>query len=93
MAPRALDDAGADLKIVPVGLVYSDKAILGSEVVYTGKPLSVPPAIADLYEREPRQAVEKLTELIDESIRAVTVNLYAWEDLPLLELAGQICRS
>ncbi|HEX6883052.1 MAG TPA: lysophospholipid acyltransferase family protein [Planctomycetota bacterium] len=78
------------VQIVPVGLVYRAKPSFRSRVaVWTGAPV----AIADLRERfarDEREAVRTLTERIAASLRAVTLELERWEDLPLLELAERI---
>jgi 1-acyl-sn-glycerol-3-phosphate acyltransferase len=93
MALGALAHGGAELalRILPVGLMYPQKQLFQSEAVaYIGESLVVPAEIIELYGREEREAVHRLTELIDTAIRGVTVNLDHWEDLPLLNLAGEI---
>jgi 1-acyl-sn-glycerol-3-phosphate acyltransferase len=79
--------------IVPVGLVYRDKARFRSRVaVWTGAPQPVAELRA-AYERDPRAAVGELTAAIAEGLRGVTLELERWEDLPLLELAERILFS
>lgn len=81
---------GAGVQIVPVGLNYRSKAVFRSEVaVEVGAPSRVDD-LAELHARAPRDAAQALTDRIDVQIRAVTANLDAWEDLPLLELAGRV---
>ena len=85
------NDWALGVRVVPVGLQYRDKMIFRSDAtVVWGEPIQVPDHIRAVHEREPREAVRQLTDHIGEAIRAVTVNLEQWEDLPLLELAGQV---
>ncbi|MEW6430825.1 MAG: lysophospholipid acyltransferase family protein [Myxococcota bacterium] len=83
----ALDAAlrGARVRIVPVGITYEEKNTFKSHVhVEVGPALSA----ADFAEGEhAREAVRKLTEAIADALEAVTLNLEAWEDLPILETA------
>ena len=85
------NDWALGVRLVPVGLQYREKMIFRSDVtVVWGEPITVSDAARETYREDPRAAVEMLTEEVDEAIRAVTVNLDRWEDLPLLELAGQV---
>lgn len=78
------------VRIVPVGLVYRAKPSFRSRVaVWTGDALALGELRAD-FERDERAAVQALTERIAAGLRAVTLNLERWEDLPLLELAERI---
>ena len=81
------------VRIVPVGLVYRAKPSFRSRVaVWSGDALDVRD-LAALYARDERAAVQELTERIAGGLRAVTLNLERWEDLPLLELAERILFS
>ncbi len=74
------------VKIVPVGLTYRSKTHFRSSVAAEiGEPILVRDWQRQ-YEIDPWQAVESLTRRIGEGIKAVTLNLQQWEDLPLLEL-------
>lgn len=78
------------LRVVPIGLTYRDKSLFRGEVaVQIGDPLSLAD-LAELHHETPREAVKCLTERIDHALRDLTVNLDAWDDLPLLDLAGRI---
>lgn len=78
------------VRIVPVGLVYRSKRRFRSRVaVWTGAPLAVDD-LAALHGTDERAAVQALTERIAAGLRAVTLELERWEDLPLLELAERI---
>jgi len=78
------------VRIVPVGLVYRSKRRFRSRVaVWTGAPL-VLDDLAALYGHDERAAVHALTARIADGLRAVTLELEQWEDLPLLELAERI---
>ena len=79
------------VQLVPVGLNYRDKAVFRSEVaVRIGDPITIDDDWRARYADDPRAAARALTDAIDGAIRQVTVNLDAWDDLPVLELAGRI---
>ncbi len=82
-AARMALAAGEAVTVIPVGLTYAQKGRFRSEVhIEVGAPLVVAP------EREPSPAgVRALTARISEGLRAVTLELGAWEDLPLLATA------
>ena len=104
MALGAEAAAGGRLgvRIVPVGLLFRRKRRFRSRVAtWVGEPIDAsafaPPSAGegvteDEREAAERQAVLKLTGRIAEGLRAVTLNLDRWEDLPLLELAERIWR-
>ncbi len=69
---------GARVRIVPLGLTYSEKNRFRSAVhVDVGAPISV----------SGDEDVGALTNAIFEALRAVTLNLEQWEDLPLIRTA------
>jgi glycerol-3-phosphate O-acyltransferase/dihydroxyacetone phosphate acyltransferase len=81
-AARMVLAAGCEVKVVPIGLTYARKGRFRSAVhVEVGQPLLVAPR-----ESTPAE-VRALTARIDESLRAVTLELEAWEDLPLIATA------
>lgn len=78
---------GAALRIVPVGLTYEDKAMFRSAVrIDVGAPLDVGAWVAQSGLAGAEQ-VRGLTHAIADALRAVTLNLEQWEDLPILETA------
>ncbi len=67
---------GAAVKIVPVGITYEAKNLFHSRVhVEVGAPIS------------PGGDARELTQTIANALKAVTLNLTAWEDLPMLQTA------
>ncbi|MFN8579474.1 MAG: 1-acyl-sn-glycerol-3-phosphate acyltransferase [Gemmatimonadaceae bacterium] len=77
---------GGAFPIVPIGMVMRDKDVFGSQALAVrGAPI----AWSDLAMRgtDDAEAVRLLTTRIDDALRAVTVNLEAWEDGPLVECA------
>lgn len=81
---------GAPVRIVPVGLTYSEKHRFRSWVlIEVGKPIEVLPMLPSTPEQEP-EAVRSLTEQIAEGLKAVTLNLEEWEDLPLIQTAEEL---
>jgi len=74
------------LPIIPVGLVFRAKDVFRSQAqVSVGRPV----AWDDLVGRDvgDADAVHELTARIERAMRALTVNLEAWEDAPLVGCA------
>ncbi|MBK8261579.1 MAG: 1-acyl-sn-glycerol-3-phosphate acyltransferase [Nannocystis sp.] len=72
VARIALGTGLADLKIVPAGLYYTDKAIFRSEaVVYFGEPLAVAAATPGEDGAPPEAAVRALTSAIERALSEV----------------------
>ncbi|MGV3619532.1 MAG: 1-acyl-sn-glycerol-3-phosphate acyltransferase [Archangium sp.] len=70
---------GADVKIVPVGITYEAKNLFGSRVhVDVGAPIS------------PSGEARELTTTIANALKSVTLNLAAWEELPLIQTAEEV---
>lgn len=70
---------GAAVKIVPVGITYEAKNLFRSRVhVEVGAPIS------------PAGEARELTGAIAGGLKAVTLNLTAWEELPLLQTAEEL---
>jgi len=85
--------AGAAVRIVPIGLTYSDKHRFRSRVrIEVGASLAVTswlPAEGAPNDVE-QEAVRGLTASIADGLRAVTLDLERWEDLPLIETAERL---
>lgn len=93
MALAAAEAGAADLVIVAIGLTYRDKARFRSEVAtLVGPPLPVAPFRERAAGSDDPEAVRALTEAIAAALADVTVNLEAWEDLPLLDAVDAIWR-
>nr|WP_217445941.1 lysophospholipid acyltransferase family protein [Myxococcus sp. CA040A] len=81
---------GAPVRIVPVGLTYAEKHVFRSEVLIdVGPAIEVATFLSADAASEP-DSVRALTERIAEGLRAVTLNLEEWADLPLVQLAEQL---
>jgi 1-acyl-sn-glycerol-3-phosphate acyltransferase len=84
-AARLALQAGRQVHVVPVGLTYAEKRRFRSVVrVELGAALEVPPGAP-----EPDR-VRALTERIAGALRLLTLELAAWEDLPLIEAADAL---
>ena len=84
-AARLALQAGRQVHVVPVGLTYAEKRRFRSVVrVEFGAALEVPPGAP-----EPDR-VRALTERIAGALRLLTLELAAWEDLPLIEAADAL---
>jgi glycerol-3-phosphate O-acyltransferase/dihydroxyacetone phosphate acyltransferase len=81
---------GAKIRIIPVGLTYSEKHRFRSEVlIEIGDMLEVAPFLPKA-EAQEVESVRALTSAIAEGLRSVTLNLEKWEDLPILQTAEEI---
>ncbi len=93
MALAAVDAGATGLVVVPIGLTYRDKARFRSHVAtLVGAPLAVAPFAERARGADDVEVARALTEAIDGALREVTVNLEAWEDLPLLDAVDAIWR-
>lgn len=84
---------GAPVRIVPVGFTYAEKHVFRSDaLIEVGPAIEVLPFLERNAEGEAgeKEAVRQLTERIAEGLKAVTLNLEQWEDLPLIQLAEQL---
>ena len=82
--------SGAVPRIVPVGLTYEEKHRFRSRVrIEVGEPVACPPAPAEGEEAE-RAWVVALTEIIEDALHKVTLNLDQWADLPVIQTAEQL---
>ena len=78
---------GAPVRFVPVGITYAAKNRFRSRVhVEAGAPLDAS-AFRNAGVAEPHEAARALTAALAEALRAVTLNVEQWEDLPLVETA------
>ena len=69
------NDFNLDLKIIPIGLNYSDASRFKSDVyVNYGYPISVS-KFKDLYQDDKSNAITALTSEIEESLSELTANL------------------
>jgi 1-acyl-sn-glycerol-3-phosphate acyltransferase len=80
------------VRVVPVGLAFRAKGRFRSRAAtWIGAPIAFGD-LAAAHARDERAAVRALTERIAAGLRAVTIEVDRWEDLPLLELAERISR-
>lgn len=69
------EDEPINLKIVPVGLYYTNKTTFRSEaLLHFGEPFRVEPVKLDENGEVPREAVKELTDRIENALREVTLN-------------------
>lgn len=81
---------GAAPTIIPVGLTYEQKHRFRSRVlVAIGEPIPVARFLPS-NDEEMNDAVRRLTDTMAKELRAVTLNLEKWEDLPIIEVAEQL---
>ncbi|MFL5321804.1 MAG: lysophospholipid acyltransferase family protein, partial [Myxococcaceae bacterium] len=81
---------GADVKIVPVGLTYAEKHRFRSEVLIDlGEPISVRDYVPE-DEKDDVERVRAMTDKISDNLKAVTLNLEEWSDLPLIRMAEEL---
>ncbi|KAF9025252.1 hypothetical protein BDZ89DRAFT_1068464 [Hymenopellis radicata] len=87
---RKEQDAGKDVVIVPVGLVYTDKATFDSGLrVQYGTPIRMSDYVEELFDVPPGgnpddvayRVVQKVTQRIEQQLFAMTINASDWETL------------
>lgn len=82
---------GAQVTVIPVGLTYAQKHRFRSEaLVELGAPLPLSQVVAAETPEGDPAAVRTLTHAMADALRAVTLNLESWEDLPLVRLAESL---
>lgn len=79
------------VKIVPVGLFYTNKTTFRSEaVLHFGGPFAVEPVSLEADGEPPRDAVRLLTQRIEDEIREVTLNAETEAELQTANIAERI---
>ncbi len=83
-----------DLRIVPVGLYYTNKTTFRSEaLLHFGEPFTVEPVELDAEGQPNREAVKTLTARIENALREVTLNAETESDLHTANIAEEIFAS
>ena len=86
--------ASLDLKIVPVGLFYTNKTTFRSEaLLHFGEPLTVLPVELEADGQPPKDKVRDLTRVIEEALREVTVNAESETELETARIAEGVLTS
>ncbi|MSR21883.1 MAG: hypothetical protein EXR91_13090 [Gemmatimonadetes bacterium] len=87
---EARHDWTLGLRIQPVGLTYVRKhAFRGRAIAAFGEPFEVASMRAD-YERDEREAVRRLTTIIQERLERLTLNFEHPEDAELVDVAERL---
>ena len=90
----AEDSEPLDLKIVPVGLFYTNKTTFRSEaLLYFGQPIEVAPVTLDENGQPPPDDVKKLTQKIEKGLREVTLNTESDAELEIARIAEDVYTS
>ncbi len=85
------DDGRFDVRIVPVGLFYTNKTTFRSEaLLHFGEPFKVEPAEHEADGQPMREAVRALTARIEDSLRSVTLNAETDSELNTARMAEDI---
>ena len=86
--------ASLDLRIVPVGLYYTEKTTFRSEaLLHIGESFPVLPVELDEHGHPPREAVKNLTEKIESALREVTLNAESDADIAVARIAEEVFTS
>ncbi len=75
------------MRIVPVGLTYWEKNRFKSRVRVELGPALEAARFAPAEGEDPFEAARRLTQAIADALKALTLQLSAWDDLPLLQTA------
>lgn len=82
------------LKIVPVGLFYTNKTKFRSEaLLHFGEPIDVLPVELDAHGHPAKEEVRKLTTQIEAGLREVTLNAESDAELGIARIAEQVFTS
>ncbi|MDC0709764.1 lysophospholipid acyltransferase family protein [Stigmatella sp. ncwal1] len=85
---------GAPVRIIPVGFTYEEKDVFRSEAfVEVGTAIDVRSFLQGTGaegEAQEKETVRLLTERISGELKAITVNLERWEDLPIIQMAERL---
>ena len=83
-----------DLKIVPVGLFYTNKTTFRSEALLSfGQPIDVAPVALDENGQPPPIDVKALTQKIEKGLREVTINAESEAELKIARVAEDVYTS
>jgi 1-acyl-sn-glycerol-3-phosphate acyltransferase len=83
-----------DLRIVPVGLFYTEKMTFRSEaLLHFGESFPVLPVTLDEHGHPPREAVRALTEKIEAALREVTLNAESDAEIEVARIAEEVFTS
>lgn len=83
-----------DLKIIPVGLFYTNKTTFRSEaLLHFGEPINVSRVELDEDGQPPKSAVKELTAKIEVGLREVTVNAESDAELEIARVAEEVFTS
>lgn len=90
LGAEALAGIPMGTRIIPVGMVYRNKARFRSSLaVEVGEAIEVA-SFAEAWKQDEREATIALTKEIERGLRSVILDLEQWEDLPLLHFASDI---
>jgi glycerol-3-phosphate O-acyltransferase/dihydroxyacetone phosphate acyltransferase len=80
-----------DLKIIPVGLFYTNKTTFRSEaLLHFGEAVPVLPVELDENGQPPREVVKALTEKIEKNLREVTLNAESESQIKVARIAEEV---
>lgn len=90
-AVSVTSDEPLDLRIVPVGLYYTNKTTFRSEaLLHFGESFRVEPVTLDETGQPPKPEVKQLTARIEEALRDVTLNAETEAELHTARIAEEI---
>ncbi len=87
------NDFGLGVKILPVGLYFSDPSIFRSDVLVAYGPTIDPKEYFDGYRSEPQETVRALTTELGRKLRELTLHVPQSGDEPLLSALRQMFRA
>lgn len=94
LGAAASGETKIEVKIVPVGLYYTNKTTFRSEaLLHFGEPFSVPSVAPDEEGQPPKASVKELTARIEAELRDVTLNAESEAELHVARIAEEIFAS
>lgn len=81
---------GLGIRIVPVGLIFDARTRFRSRaLLQVGHPIDPTPEVK-AYERDPKRAVDELTERVRAALSEVTLNYSSWEEAQLADRVAEL---
>jgi 1-acyl-sn-glycerol-3-phosphate acyltransferase len=78
------------VQLLPVGLTFEDKGRFRSRaLVQVGESMAVAPYL-EAFRQQPQETVRALTAVVDEALRAVTLNYRSWDEAALIARAVEL---
>eukprot|EP01066_Platyproteum_vivax_P006956 Platyproteum_vivax@DN2596_c0_g1_i1.p1 len=91
MTLSAMCEGAEDVNLVPVGLTYHQAhRFRSSAVIELGYPVRIPRKLAEIYLTDKAEAITQLMRMVEQGLRAVTVNNQDFEEQRAMRLCSSL---